>query len=407
MKYPKNRDEASAMDKNDPLAATRALFALPEDVIYLVGHSLGPASHKAIAAVKMCVETEWRDGLVGSWNSAGWFDLAKDMGGQLASIIGARPDEVMVTDTVSTNLFKLAVAALPLAKTPDLVLIDSSEFPTDQYMADSIASVKGIECRRVTHDSIDAALASGGVYIKSAVNFRTSERIDIKAYEDKAASAGTLIIWDLSHATGVIALDMMSTGARLATGCTYKYLNAGPGAPSFLYIRHDLQGKMITPLPGWMGHARPFAFESSYSPTEGASSFASGTPPILSLRALKGALACFDGLNMTDIEAKTQKLGDLCIQMADALGLKVSSPRESADRGGHVSLQVDNGYAISRALHARRFHTDFRTPDTIRFGLSPLYIRYIDIWDAMTALGEVIDLKQWDKPEHLIRNKVT
>ena len=404
MKLPKNRDEALALDATDPLADKRDMFHLPDDVVYLVGHSLGPSSYMAIDAVKLCLDQEWRTGLVESWNSAGWFDMAKDLGGAIAPLIGVSADEVMITDTVSINLFKLAGAALPLVKTK-AIFVDADEFPTDQYMADSLASLKNIPCHRVSEEA--AALNSGGIYIKSAVGYRNSTRIDMKAYETQAGQSGTLIIWDLSHATGVIALDLQAAGARLATGCTYKYLNAGPGAPSFVYVAKSLSRAIVTPLPGWMGHARPFAFEGHYTPAKGVTRFASGTPPILSLSALKGALACFEGISVSDLEHKTGQLGDLCTGLARKLGVKVTSPLDSAKRGGHVSIEVGNGYAISRALHDRGFHTDFRTPSTIRFGLSPLYIRFVDIWDVMQALSEIITNKQWDKPKYLKQNKVT
>lgn len=406
MNIPSSRDAVLEMDALDPLASYRKLFLLPDDIIYLVGHSLGPMSIPAEQAVKTCLETEWRQGLVGSWNSAGWFDLAKSLGKPIAKLIGAESDEVMITDTVSANLFKLAIAALPMAQNKQ-IFIDEWEFPTDQYMADSISSLRNIPCHRIQAGEEAIALESGGIYIKSAVGFRNSVRVDMADYERVAEKSGTLIIWDLSHATGVIELDMQGTGAKLATGCTYKYLNAGPGAPSFLYVKKDLISKLISPLPGWMGHARPFAFEPKYAPTSDSSRFASGTPPILSLSALKGALSCFENVSVTELTAKTGVLGDLCISLAETFGLKVSSPKSAQSRGGHVSIEIENGYAISRALHDKGFHVDFRTPTTIRFGLSPLYVRYVDIWDAMIALKDIIDKKQWDNPKYLKRNKVT
>lgn len=406
MKIPTHRDEVLALDALDPLAKHRELFFLPDDIVYLVGHSLGPSSHPADKAVKTCLEQEWRDGMVGSWNSAGWFDMAKSLGTPLARLIGADPKEVMVTDTVSVNLFKLAIAALPLARSQE-IYIDQQEFPTDQYMADSIARISGIPCHRCTPGNEGNALNSGGIYIKSAVNYRSCERIDIKAYEDRAALSGTLIVWDLSHATGVISLEMQASGAKLATGCTYKYLNAGPGAPAFVYIRQDMVPQITSPLPGWMGHARPFAFEPKYAPTGDSSRFASGTPPILSLNALRGALSCFDQVSVSDLQDKAGKLGELCIGLAKNLGLKVSSPENAKQRGGHVSIEIENGYAISRALHDMGFHTDFRTPTTIRFGMSPLYIRYVDVWDLMQTLKQVLDEKLWDNPAYQKQNKVT
>ncbi|WP_017930044.1 kynureninase [Robiginitomaculum antarcticum] len=401
------REQAIAADKTDPLAPARDNFILPDGVTYMVGHSLGPPTKAALEAVDKCARQSWANGLVGSWNSAGWFDLAANLGDRLSVMIGAAPGEVMVTDTVSINLFKLAASALPLTQGARQICVDADEFPTDQYIAQSFADMAAIQCNRVEDGGDKAAIAKGGVYIKSAVNYRSGARVDMAGYEALARKSGALIIWDLSHATGVMAFNMHGVGAKLATGCTYKYLNGGPGAPSFIYAAQDLIPNLNTPLPGWMGHAKPFDFNPHYTPQDSAARFASGTPPILSLCALDGALESFDGVDMAALDAKSGALGGLCIARADALGLTVSSPREAAQRGGHVSLQIDNGYPITRALHARGYHTDFRTPDTIRFGFSPLYIRYADVWDVMDALGDLLASGEWDRPEFHARSKVT
>ena len=401
------RDEALALDDQDPLAQARTQFKLPDDVIYFVGHSLGPPHSAALEKLNDCATESWAKGLVGSWNSAGWFDLAAKLGGKLSGLIGAEPGEVMVTDTVSVNLFKLAASALPLTQGKRQICVDAEEFPTDQYIAEAFANLTSLACRRVNPGEDFDALSDGGVYIKSAVNYRSGERVDMKAYEEKARDSGALLLWDLSHATGVINLDMKAAGAKLATGCTYKYLNGGPGAPSFLYAEKNLLPKLQTPLPGWMGHAAPFEFDGYYKPRESAARFASGTPPILSLSALEGALEAFDDIDMKALEAKAGALGDLCIARAEEIGLEVMSPRESSKRGGHVSLKVKNGYPVTRALHAQGFQSDFRSPDTIRFGFSPLYLRYVDVWDLMGALSEILDTKSWDAPAFHARSKVT
>jgi len=403
----KTRDEAITADNNDPLASARAAFALPKDVTYLVGHSLGPPHRAALERLNICATESWAKGLVGSWNSAGWFDLATKLGGKLAGLIGAEPDEVIVTDTVSVNLFKLAASTLPLSKGTRQICVDAEEFPTDQYIAQAFADLTGVSCRRVKPGEDFDALADGGIYIKSAVNYRSGERVDMKAYEQAAEKSGALILWDLSHAAGVLALDMKAAGAKLATGCTYKYLNGGPGAPSFIYAQKDMLSQLHSPLPGWMGHAAPFAFNGQYVPREDAARFASGTPPILSLSALEGALEAFDNVEMKALEAKAGALGDLCIARAEAIRLDVMSPREASSRGGHISLKVKNGYPVTRALHAKGFQSDFRTPDTIRFGFSPLYLRYVDVWDLMEVLAEILETKSWDTPEFHQRSKVT
>ncbi len=407
MKIATKRDEALALDNQDPLAQARTQFKLPDDVTYFVGHSLGPPHSAALKKLNDCAKESWAKGLVGSWNSAGWFDLAAKLGGKLSGLIGADPDEVMVTDTVSVNLFKLAASALPLTQGKRQICVDAEEFPTDQYIAEAFANLTSVACRRVNSGEDFDALSEGGIYIKSAVNYRSGERVDMKAYEDKAQESGALILWDLSHATGVIALDMKAAGAKLATGCTYKYLNGGPGAPSFLYARTDLLPKLHTPLPGWMGHAAPFEFDGQYRPREDAARFASGTPPILSLSALEGALEAFDDIDMMALEAKAGALGDLCIARAEEIGLEIMSPHDASKRGGHVSLKVENGYPVTRALHAQGFQSDFRSPDTVRFGFSPLYLSYVDVWDLMEALTEILHSKSWDAPEFHARSKVT
>lgn len=407
MKIATTRNEALDLDARDPLADARDHFNLPDGITYLVGHSLGPPHSAALEKLSHCAADSWAKGLVGSWNSAGWFDLAAKLGGKLSGLIGADPSEVMVTDTVSVNLFKLAASALPLSQGTRQICVDAEEFPTDQYIAEAFADLTEVTCRRVKPGEDFDALSKGGVYIKSAVNYRSGERVDMKAYEEKARDSGALIIWDLSHATGVIALDMKAAGAKLATGCTYKYLNGGPGAPSFLYADKNLLPKLHTPLPGWMGHAAPFEFDGQYKPREDAARFASGTPPILSLSALEGALEAFDGRDMKAIEVKAGALGDLCIARAENIGLEVMSPRDALKRGGHVSLKVKNGYPVTRALNAKGFQSDFRTPDTIRFGFSPLYLRYVDVWDLMESLAEILETKSWDAPEYHARSKVT
>ena len=403
---PTSRAEAEALDRQDPLAAMRAQFKLPKDVIYLVGHSLGPAPLKAIARVKQAAESEWADGLVGSWNSAGWIDLAQMVGAQLAPLVGVKPDEMVVCDSVSVNLFKLAAAALPLCRSKT-ISIESDEFPTDQYIAKGLSDLSGAAFQRVAPGAGYEALAEGGVLIKSAVNYRTAEIIDIAKYERRVRQSGGVIVWDLSHATGIIKLDLAAKDARLAVGCTYKYLNGGPGAPAFIYARSDIVGKLQSPLAGWLGHKYPFAFDKDYQPADGTARFIAGTPSILSLSALSGALEVFNGLDINDIVTKSRTMGELCLARADSLGLKSTSPREASIRAGHISLLSDNGYPIVQALAACGIKSDFRTPDTIRFGFSPLFLRYIDVWDTLDALDEILTTKSWDQPKFKARQKVT
>lgn len=404
---PTTREHCAARDRADPLARAREAFALPEGVIYLDGHSLGPATHAALTRVQTAAQDEWARGLIRSWNDAGWFELPRTVGAKLARLIGAQADEVIVTDSVSVNLFKLATAALPLAR-GHVVIVEDSEFPTDQYVAEGIAGLTGAELMRVgAGEGADVLARTGGVLIKSVVNYRTSLVEDVAATEAVAAKAGGVIVWDLSHATGVLDLQLNAHGAMLATGCTYKFVNGGPGAPSFVYARGDVAARMQSPVSGWFGHAAPFAFDAGYRPLEGVGRFAAGTPGVLSLSALDAALSAFDGVAMSDVAAKARALGDLVVARTAALGLESISPADSLKRGGHVSVRHAEGYAVTQALIARGIIPDFRAPDAIRFGVAPLYVRFVDVWDAMEQLADILATRAWDRPEFMRRAAVT
>ncbi|WP_353256997.1 aminotransferase class V-fold PLP-dependent enzyme [Hyphomonas sp.] len=405
IKAPITRAEALQRDAADPLVQRAALFDLPEGVTYLVGHSLGPPPKGARDRLA-AAHADWAGDLVLSWNSAGWIDLAERTGDQLASLIGALPGEVIVADSVSVNLFKLAAAALPQARTYAL-FVEEDEFPTDQYIAAGLGGLSGAEVRQVAPGGSFDALKAGGVVIKSAVNYRSAEVTDIAAHEREARRHGALIIWDLSHASGVLDMQLTKDGAVLGAGCTYKYLNGGPGAPAFVYVAAELAPRLANPLPGWMGHAAPFAFDSRYVPRDGAARFASGTPPILSLAALSGALEAMEGVDLNQLQAKARGLGALAIARAQAMGLDVLCPVEDGRRGGHVSVRIREGYPVVQALAARGVMADFRAPDTVRFGFSPLFLSYEAVWNAMAALAEILESRSWDQPQFHARAKVT
>ena len=405
IKAPITRAEALQRDAADPLVQRAALFDLPEGVTYLVGHSLGPPPKGARDRLA-AAHADWAGDLVRSWNSAGWIDLAERTGDQLASLIGALPGEVIVADSVSVNLFKLAAAALPQARTYAL-FVEEDEFPTDQYIAAGLGGLSGAEVRQVAPGGSFDALKAGGVVIKSAVNYRSAEVTDIAAHEREARRHGALIIWDLSHASGVLDMQLTKDGAVLGAGCTYKYLNGGPGAPAFVYVAAELAPRLANPLPGWMGHAAPFAFDSRYVPRDGAARFASGTPPILSLAALSGALEAMEGVDLNQLQAKARGLGALAIARAQAMGLDVLCPVEDGRRGGHVSVRIREGYPVVQALAARGVMADFRAPDTVRFGFSPLFLSYEAVWNAMAALAEIVESRSWDQPQFHARAKVT
>jgi kynureninase len=411
IKPPTSRRECEALDADDPLQHVREAFVLPEKTIYLDGHSLGPATHEAIRRVHHAAATEWGQGLIRSWNDAGggegWIDQPLHVGETIASLIGAEPDEVIITDSVSVNLFKLAAAAMDLAGTKTL-LVEESEFPTDQYVAEGLAGIKGGKLKRAPEEqSIGVLGQETVVLIESVVNYRTALVADIAAHEEAAAKTGSVIVWDLSHAAGVLDLNLSEQGAWLAAGCTYKFLNGGPGAPAYLYVRGDLAEKLSNPIPGWMGHASPFAFDPGYAPRAGVARFAAGTPGILSLSALDGALNAFNGTDIRLVERKARALGDLVLARTTAMGLEAISPTDPATRGGHVSVRHPEGYAVVQALIARGVIADFRAPDCMRFGVSPLFLRHADVWDAMDALQDVLASKEWDNPEFRTRAAVT
>lgn len=402
---PTTRVEAEALDTADPLGPVRALFQLDPELIYLDGHSLGAAPAAALEAASNAAADEWARGLIRSWNDAGWFDLPLRVGDQIARIIGAKAGEVIVTDSVSVNLFKLAGAALPLART-NIVIVEEDDFPTDQYIAQGLAGLADARFERVPAGTgPDRAAATGGILILSAVNYRTAAVLEMAPVDQAVTSGGGRVVWDLSHAGGVLNLDLSSI--QMAAGCTYKYLCGGPGAPAYIYARRDIQESLLSPLPGWMGHARPFAFDPSYAPAPGITRFANGTPPILSLRALGAGLSVFETVTMADVEAKARALGDLVCERTHALGLPIISPTGEDPRGGHVTVCHEDGYGIVQALIARRIIPDFRAPDAIRFGLAPLPLSWVEVWDAMAALGDILETAAYKDPKFQVRATVT
>jgi kynureninase len=397
-------DEARALDASDPLRAYAAQFDLPDGVIYLDGNSLGAPPRAALARLQQAANKEWRDGLIRSWNGfesgKGWIDLPKRAGAKIAKLIGARPDEVIVCDSVSVNLFKLAAALI--AKRPDADLcVDAGEFPTDQYVLEGVARMTGAPLIRLT----GREMPQNALLVRSLVHYKSAEILDMAATERRAATQGCDIIWDLSHATGLAAVDVAAAGAQFAVGCGYKFLNGGPGAPAFIYVAEKEAHKLDQPISGWMGHASPFEFRSKYEPASGVARFLAGTPPILSLSALDAALDLFDGIDMRLVESKARALGDLFIERSRNLGLAaVPSPER---RGGHVCLVAQNGYQIMLALIARGVIGDFRAPNLMRFGFSPLYLSYSDVIRAAEILADVIATEDWKRPEYAQRSKVT
>lgn len=401
-----SREDCQALDRNDPLAERRALFALPGEIIYLDGNSLGPPPRAALARLQDAAESEWREGLIGSWNAAGWMDLPLTVGAKLSRLIGVAHDEVIAVDTVTVLIFKLAGALID--RDGGALASEAGEFPTDGHVLEGLSRLSGAPVHRVAPRTRPRDLpADVRVLVKSAVHYKTAEIADIDGYEREARERGLAIIWDLSHATGLADLKLEAWGARYAVGCGYKFLNGGPGAPAFLYCARSEIASLHHPVSGWLGHKRPFDFEDAYEPADGIVRFRTSSPSILALSALDGALSAYSDVDMAVAEAKAARLGDILLQRAGALGLSTISPPIGARRGGHVCLEHEAGYAIVQALIARGVIGDFREPNLMRFGFSPLYLSYTDVFDAGAALAEVIETREWDRPSFTRRKAVT
>ena len=402
---PKSRADAEKLDAADPLRAYRECFDLPEGVIYLDGNSLGPPTKKTLARLRQTAEEDWRRDLVKAWNTADWIDLPKTCGAKIARLIDAEPDEVIFCDSVSVNIFKLAAALMDAR--PGALAYECDEFPTDGYILQGLAQLTGAKLTTLNPDAPHAMADQNiSVLIKSAVNYKTAAVADIIAWEKAAAAQGVSIIWDLSHAAGIVRLDLKAAGARYAVGCGYKFLNGGPGAPAFVFASGDVAGKLRQPLSGWMGHAAPFDFADRYQPAQGVGRFASGTPPILSLSALDAALDLFADLDIGVVEAKAKALGDLFLARTAPLKLASISPGPEQRRGGHIALRFHHGYEVVQAMIARGVIGDFRTPDLMRFGFSPLFLRYTDVFDAADILIDIIKTEEWRAPHYAKRAKV-
>ena len=388
-------------DGSDPLGAARERFSLPEGMIYLDGNSLGALPVEAPDALRNAVEQQWGGDLIASWNKHGWIGLPQKVGGKIARLIGAEANEVVAADSVSVNLFKLAAAAVSAQAGRRVVLTEGGDFPTDLYILQGLAGMMPeVELRVVAPGGIEAALDDRvALVLLSHVHYRSGAVRDMAGFSAAIRAAGALSLWDLSHSAGVLDVDLNRDGADLAAGCGYKYLNGGPGAPAYLFVAKRHQAGLRNPLSGWMGHARPFDFVDDYQPAAGIDRWLCGTPPILSLTALDAALDAFDDVEMGAARAKAGALGDLFIERVEARcagkGLALASPRRAAARGGQVSFSHSHGWAVMQNLIARGVVGDFRSPDVMRFGFAPLYVRRVDVWDAVEVLGEILDSGSW------------
>jgi kynureninase len=411
---PDSRAAAAALDTHDPLAAFRARFYLPEGVIYLDGNSLGPLPLEAQRRLAQVIAAEWGDGLIRSWNAAGWIALPQRIGDKLARLLGAQPGEVVAGDSTSINLFKALAAALTLRPDRRVIVSERDNFPTDLYMAQGLIELLGggYTLRLAAADEIaDAIGADTAVVMLTHVNYRTGRMHDMAEVTQRAQACGALTIWDLAHSAGAVPVDLNGAQADFAVGCGYKYLNGGPGAPAFIFVAQRHQADFRQPLAGWMGHAHPFAFEPDYRPAPGIARALCGTPPVLSLAALECGVDIALEAPMAMVRAKSLALTDLFIAQVEprcaAHGLRLVTPREPDRRGSQVCFAHPDAFPIMQALIARGVIGDFRAPDILRFGFAPLYLRYVDVWDAAHILAEVLELRTWDRPEFHRRGRVT
>lgn len=403
-------EQVRALDAADPLRPFRDRFQLPEGIIYLDGNSLGALPKAAVVRQRAMVEEEWGSELIRSWNSRGWIEAPQRVGARIAALIGAKPNEVIVADSTSVNLFKLIVAAAALAPGRPQLLSEAGNFHTDLHIAAGAAELAGLRLDVVAREAIDSAIGSEtNLLLLTHVHFKTGSRFGMAEVTARAKAAGALTLWDLSHSAGAVPLDLNRDGAELAVGCGYKYLNGGPGAPAFLYVAESLQDRLMPPLRGWMGHAEPFAFTDDYRPAPGIGRFLVGTPPMLSLGALESGVESFEGADMAALWAKSVALFDLFADLARARcpELDCITPLEPERRGSHISFRHPHAFELCQALIADGVIGDFRAPDVVRFGLTPLYLGYEEIWSAVDRMREILDSGRWRDPRFAIRGKVT
>ena len=391
---------------------TRAQFHLPEGVIYLDGNSLGPLPVAAKDRVQRVIAEEWGGELIRAWNSAGWMTQPRRIGDRIARLIGAQPGSVVMGDTLSIKVYQALASAIELNPGRRVVLSDNGNFPSDLYIAQGLlASLgDGFELKVVDPEAVEEMIDdSVAVLMLTEVDYRTGRLHDMKALTEKAHRTGALAVWDLAHSAGAIPVDLAGANADFAVGCTYKYLNGGPGAPAFIYVAPRHADTARPALSGWMGHEAPFAFDLDYRAGAGIERMRVGTPPILALAALDAALDVWDDVDMADLRAKSLVLSDLFIAEVEARcpELSLFTPRDHARRGSQVSFRHPQGYAIMRALIDRGVIGDFRAPDALRFGFTPLYIDEADVTRAVAIIEDVVINRRWDAPQYRERALVT
>lgn len=429
------RNDSLDLDRGDPLAAFRLGFSLPDNVVYLDGNSLGALPHAAAAAVTRVVAHEWGEGLIRSWNSARWVDLPRRVGAKIARLVGADPHSVICTDSTSINVFKVLACALRLAgqrpqvstRARNVILSERTNFPTDVYIAQGLVHLLGdrFEVRLVDFDEVAAAIDDRvAVLMLTHVNYRSGAIHDMQALTQRAQAMGAFVMWDLAHSAGALPVELDGALADFAVGCGYKFLNGGPGAPAFVYVaaRHLAalaEDPFAQPLSGWFGHRAPFDFGMDYAPAPGIDRMAVGTPSIVALAALEAGVDSLLAAGIDALRAKSTALTTLFIELVesrcDGLGLELASPRDPARRGSQVSFAHAFAWPVTQALIAHQPHAvigDCRRgapgqPDLLRFGFAPLYVRHVDVWDAVEALRDILATRAWDDPDFLAPKAVT
>lgn len=413
-----DRSHCLSLDQQDPLAPLRDQFAIPDDVLYLDGNSLGARPKAASERARQVIEQEWGQGLIRSWNQAGWIDLPRQVGSQIAALIGARPEEVVVTDSTSVNLFKVTAAALQQQASKDpsrrVILSEPGNFPTDLYMLQGLSQFMTggpVLETQPAETLIDRIGPDVAVVVLTHVHYKTGKLHDMAAITQRAHEQGALVVWDLSHSGGAVELDLNGVNADFAIGCGYKYLNGGPGAPGYIFVAERHLATFKQPLSGWFGHEAPFAMRDDFAPAMDIRRALTGTPSVVATQLLSVGLDTFAGTTMAELRVKSVALTQLFIELVESrlpdAGFELVSPRDADQRGSQVAFAHPEGYAITQALIDRGVIGDFRAPDILRFGFAPLYVRFTDVWDSVECLKDIMENNLWDQPKYQERHAVT
>jgi len=410
------REDFIKLDTLDSIKKVREQFALPKDVIYFDGNSLGPLPKNTIKSLDSVIQREWGDGLIRSWNDENWINLPRNLGNQIAPLIGAKEGEVIVVDSTSVNLFKVLSSALMLNKNRKVIVSEAANFPSDLYILEGVNNMFGESYERCLIDEGDDEIekyidSSTAVVVLSHINYKTGRITDLKKITTFAHEKGALVVWDISHSVGVFPMNLHDLGVDFAVGCTYKHLNGGPGAPGFLFVHSSLIEKVSQPLTGWLGHIKPFDFEVEYKPANDINKFICGTPPIIAYKAIESGLEIFKDLSIIEIREKSTKLSEMFIQLmkqeCTEFGFTLFSPKNSEQRGSQISFLHENAYSIIQALISHGIIGDYREPNVMRFGISPLYMRFEDVWNAITCLREIMQTGEWQSEKFKKKNYVT